>query len=80
MINKMTEKVSEKVLRQNIRNILNEEYLEAALATVGENRGQSFIRIPKIVSQRLKITKGDKIKFEVKNKGDKVIVTLEKDE
>jgi len=59
------EKVPDEVIKKEIQEILKGGYPEEATATLGENRGQLFIRIPKIVKNRLNLKKGDKLHFKV---------------
>jgi len=60
-------KISEEQIKKDIKDIVAGAYPEEAEATIGENRGQLFIRIPKIVTQRLGLKKGAKILFRVYN-------------
>ena len=60
-------KVSKKELDKIIGEIVKGEYPEEELAVIGENRGQLFVRIPKTIEERMKIKKGQKIRFMVKS-------------
>jgi len=56
--------------KADIKAILEGQYPEEATVTLGENRGQLFARIPKIVANRLKLEKGSKLLFKVYNGKD----------
>lgn len=60
-------KLSEKQIKNDIQAIVGGEFPEEVEAIVGENRGQFFVRIPKLVSQRMKLETKKKVKFIVTN-------------
>lgn len=62
---------------KNIEEILKGEYPDEAKASVGENRGQLFIRIPQKISRRLGIKKNDTLIFRIATIHEKNIVQLE---
>jgi hypothetical protein len=64
-------KLSDEEIKKDISNILEGSYPGEAEATLGENRGQLFVRIPKIVSQRMNLKKGDVFVFKVSTKSKK---------
>lgn len=66
-----SEKVDQEQIKKDIKTILDGSYPEEEIALLGENRGQLFVRIPKIVTDRMKLKKGQKILFKVYNKKDK---------
>lgn len=71
---KMTEKVvevPEEQRKKEIKSILDGQYPEEAIVVLGENRGQLFARIPKIVEKRLNLVKGSKLLFKVYNENKK---------
>jgi len=61
----------EEEIKKDIKTILNDEFPEEAIVILGENRGQLFARIPKIVTKRLKLKKGSKLFFKVYNDKNK---------
>lgn len=62
-----------------LKAIIEGEYPEEGVATVGENRGQLFVRIPRSISNRLELQKGDKLLFRVrKNEHKKQECNIEK--
>ena len=56
-----------KVIDQEIENILKNKYPEEAEATLGENRGQLFVRIPQVITDRMKLKKGQRLLFKAFN-------------
>lgn len=61
----MDEKLSEGEKEEIFREVESEGYVEEAEVTIGENRGQFFIRIPQFAKERLSLKKKDKILFRV---------------
>lgn len=59
-------KLSEEEKEEIFREVEREGYVEEAEVTIGENRGQFFIRIPQFAKERLSLNKKDKILFRVK--------------
>jgi hypothetical protein len=57
----------EEILRE-IEAIGKGQYPEEEIAVLGENRKQLFVRIPKNVSKRLNLKKGQKLIFRISNK------------
>ena len=62
---RMISKVEKSKREQHIQEIMRGEYPEEDFATLGENRGQLFVRIPKLITNRMKLKKGQKVKFVV---------------
>ena len=60
------EKLSEGEKEEIFREVESEGYIEEAEVSIGENRGQFFIRIPQFARARLSLKKKDKILFRVK--------------
>jgi hypothetical protein len=58
-------KIPKEKIKEDIETILKGKYPEEAVVTLGENRNQLFVRIPKIVSKRLHLAKGQKLLFKV---------------
>ena len=56
-----------KVIDQEIENILKNKYPEEAEATLGENRGQLFVRIPQVIADRMRLKKGQRLLFKAFN-------------
>jgi hypothetical protein len=50
-------------IKRHIEEILKGEFPEIEEAILGENRGQLLVRIPKQVSERMKLRKGQKVRF-----------------
>ena len=74
MVGKNTENLKKlpiKQIREDIKIIKEGRYPEEETATIGINRGQLFVRIPKIISNRLKLTKGQKLLFKVEKRDGK---------
>ena len=67
----MSEK--EKVFKE----LLDEEHKEEATSKLGINRGQFFVRIPRVISNRLDLKETDSIKFTITRKNDKDQLTVE---
>lgn len=63
---KMPKKKSE--IKKDTKAILKGTYPEQEEATLGENRRQLLVRIPKYIKQRLNLKKGQKIIFKITNK------------
>lgn len=61
------ENVPKEQVKADIKAILEGQYPEEAIVILGENRGQLFARIPKIVTKRLKLQKGSKLLFKISN-------------
>lgn len=62
-----------------LKAIIEGEYPEEGVAIVGENRGQIFVRLPRNISNRLELQKGDKVLFRVrKNEHKKQECSIEK--
>jgi hypothetical protein len=70
-MNENKEKVPKEQVKADIKAILEGQYPEETIVTLGENRGQLFARIPKIVTKRLKLDKGSRLLFKVFNNKDK---------
>lgn len=75
--NQKIEKVPEEIVKSDIKAILEGHFPEEAIVTLGENRGQLFARIPKIVTKRLKLKKGSKLLFRVYNEDKKLKLEVE---
>ena len=60
------EKLSEGEKEEIFREVESKGYIEEAEVSIGENRGQFFIRIPQFARERLSLKKKDKILFRVK--------------
>lgn len=58
-----------KIPPELVEKYLSEEEVTEATASLGENRGQFFVRIPVKISERLNLQETDKIKFIVRGKG-----------
>jgi len=68
----MVEKIPEETRKKDIKEILEGRYTEEEVAKLGKNRGQLFVRIPKVVEKRMDLKEGDYVVFRVYNgKGDK---------
>ncbi len=55
---------------KTIAHLATGRYEETDTAIVGVNRGQFFVRLPKVISQRLGLEKGNKLKFTVWNENN----------
>lgn len=76
---KIIQKVSEEQRLKDIEEISSDGYPEDAMVTIGENRNQLFMRIPKLVQTRLGLKKKDKMRFQVRSvRGKTTEVTLDK--
>jgi len=76
---KTTPTVPPEERKKLLKAIIGGEYPEEGVAIVGENRGQLFVRIPRNVSNRLELQKGDKVLFRVrKNEHKKQECNIEK--
>ncbi|MFH1650429.1 MAG: AbrB/MazE/SpoVT family DNA-binding domain-containing protein [Candidatus Woesearchaeota archaeon] len=53
---------------KDIKEIKEGSYPEQGTAKVGVNRGQLFVRIPKLIATRLNLTPGDLVKFTIEAK------------
>ena len=56
-------KLSKEEIKKNIEEIVRDKYREEFEVTLGENRKQLLIRIPKPISNRMNFVKGQKIKL-----------------
>lgn len=63
--------------KELIEKYLSEEEVTEAIASLGENRGQFFVRIPVKISERLNLQETDKIKFVVRGKGSNFKLEVE---
>ena len=63
----MVEKLSKKTIKKDIEEILEDKYTEEGIVTLGENRGQLFVRIPQIIKERFDLNKGDRLLFRAYN-------------
>lgn len=55
--------VPKEIRDKNIDLIISGSYPEEGIATLGSNRGQLFVRIPRAISKRLDLKEGQKIFF-----------------
>ena len=62
---KRDEKLPEEQIKKDIAVIVKGKYPEEKEAIIGENRGQLFVRIPKLVAQRMGITQKHKMVFKM---------------
>jgi len=66
-----------KIPRELVEKYMSDEEITDAVATLGVNRDQYFVRIPVKISERLNLKKTDKIKFIVRGKGESVKLETE---
>lgn len=64
-------RVPKEQVKADIKAILEGQFPEETIVTLGENRGQLFARIPKVVSKRLNLIKGSRLLFKVFNEDNK---------
>ena len=72
------EKDTEEKRIKELKAIIEGSYPEEALAKVGVNRGQYFVRIPRVISKRLGLQREDQLLFKVHNENKEPKLTVEK--
>lgn len=62
--------VKEKIPKQLVEELMENEEITERDSMIGENRGQLFVRIPKKIRNVLGLEKGDSLNFRVISKGE----------
>ncbi len=60
----------EKIPKELVNELMDNEEITERESVIGENRGQLFVRIPKKITNVLDLKKGDSISFKVVSKGE----------
>ena len=74
---KTTKKIDENKIKENIKEILQNQYTEEIQAKIGTNRDQKFVRIPKRVIQRMNAQNKTKLLFRMYTKDKKQHLEVE---
>lgn len=70
--------IPDKQRQQEIAILVKGNFEEVDTATIGENRKQLFVRLPQTISKRLKLGKGDTVRFTTAHNEGKQYATMEK--